>query len=118
MLNNIGVAGAAEARQGEFGALVDGTKIASVELANGKGVSARIITLGAAIQQLMVPDRQGKPADVVLGYATAQQYLDQPLQNHFSAEVGRLSLLSDQFNDATQASRVRLVAANVDGRGE
>lgn len=87
MLNSIGVAGAAEARRGEFGALADGTKIESVELANGKGVSARIITLGAAIQQLVVPDRQGKPADVVLGYATAQQYLDQP--QYFGATVGR-----------------------------
>jgi aldose 1-epimerase len=87
MLNSIGVAGAAEARRGEFGALADGTKIESVELVNGKGMSVRIITLGAAIQQLMAPDRQGKPADVVLGYATAQQYLDQP--QYFGATVGR-----------------------------
>ena len=87
MLNNVGVAGAAEARRGEFGALADGTRIESVELTNGKGMSVRIITLGAAIQQLLVPDRQGKPADVVLGYATAQQYLDQP--QYFGASVGR-----------------------------
>ena len=64
MLNSIGVAGAVEARRTEFGALTDGTKIESVELANGKGMSVRIITLGAAIQQLMVPDHEGRPADV------------------------------------------------------
>lgn len=87
MLNGIGVAGAAEARRGEFGALTDGTRIESVELANGKGVSVRIITLAAAIQQLTVPDRQGRAVDVVLGYATAQQYLDQP--QYFGATVGR-----------------------------
>jgi len=87
MLNSSGAAGAAEARKGEFGALTDGTKIESVELSNGKGMSVRIITLGAAIQQLMVPDRQGRAGDVVLGYATAQQYLDQP--QYFGATVGR-----------------------------
>lgn len=87
MLNSIGVAGAAEARRGDFGALADGTRIESVELANGKGMSVRIIALGAAIQQLMVPDREGRAADVVLGYPTAQQYLDQP--QYFGATVGR-----------------------------
>lgn len=87
MLNSIGVAGAAEARRGEFGTLADGTRIESVELVNGKGMSVRIMTLGAAIQQLMVPDRQGRAGDVVLGYATAQQYLDQP--QYFGATVGR-----------------------------
>lgn len=87
MLNSIGVAAAVEARRGEFGALADGTSIESIELANGKGVSVRIITLGAAVQQLMAPDRQGQLADVVLGYATAQQYLDQP--QYFGATVGR-----------------------------
>lgn len=88
MLNSIGAtAGAVEARRGEFGALADGTRIESVELANAKGMSVRIMTLGAAVQQLIVPDRQGQPADVVLGYATAQQYLDQP--QYFGATVGR-----------------------------
>lgn len=86
-MNSIDAAGVAEARRGEFGALADGTAIESVELTNGKGMSARVITLGAAIQQLMVPDRQGRPADVVLGHATPQQYLDQ--RQYFGATVGR-----------------------------
>ncbi|MET0533930.1 MAG: aldose epimerase family protein [Steroidobacter sp.] len=87
MLNSICVAEAAEARRGEFGTLSDGTRIEAVELTNAKGVSARIITLGAVLQQLKVPDRQGQSGDVVLGYATAQQYLDQP--QYFGATVGR-----------------------------
>ena len=88
MLNSVGsVAGAAEARRGEFGALSDGTKVESVELANANGVSLRILTLGASIQQLLVPDRSGRAADIVLGYASAQQYLDRP--QYFGATVGR-----------------------------
>ncbi len=52
-----------------------------------KGMSVRILALGGVIQQLLAPDRNGKPADVVLGYATAQQYVDQP--QYFGATVGR-----------------------------
>lgn len=81
------VAGAAEARRGDFGTLADGRKVDSVELANARGMSVRILALGGVIQQLLVPDRNGKSADVVLGYATAQQYVDQP--QYFGATVGR-----------------------------
>lgn len=88
VLNSVGTAaGAAEARRGDFGALSDGTQVESVELANAKGVSLRILTLGATIQQLLVPDRSGRSSDIVLGYASAQQYLDQP--QYFGATVGR-----------------------------
>ncbi|MBL8267931.1 aldose epimerase family protein [Steroidobacter sp.] len=71
----------------EFGALADGRAVESVELANAHGMVVRILTLGGAIQQLLAPDRNGKLADVVLGYATAQQYLDQP--QYFGSTVGR-----------------------------
>jgi aldose 1-epimerase len=85
----VSVAGAAEARRGEFGTLSDGRAVESVELTNARGMSVRILALGGVIQQLLVPDRNGKSADVVLGYATAQQYLDQP--QYFGATVGRFA---------------------------
>jgi aldose 1-epimerase len=50
-------------------------------------MSVRILALGGVIQQMLVPDRNGRAADVVLGYASAQQYLDQP--QYFGATVGR-----------------------------
>lgn len=89
VVNSLGasVAGAVEARRGEFGTLADGRKVESVELANAKGMSVRILALGGVIQELKAPDRNGKSADVVLGYATAQQYVDQP--QYFGATVGR-----------------------------
>lgn len=80
---------AADAHRGTFGKLNDGTVIESVELTSGTGVSARIITLGAAVQSLIVPDREGKSADIVLGYASAQEYLDKP--QYFGATVGRFA---------------------------
>ena len=80
---------AADARRAAFGALADGTPIEAVELKNGAGVSARIITLGAAVQALLVPDRDGKSEDIVLGYSRAQEYLDKP--QYFGATVGRFA---------------------------
>lgn len=78
---------AAEATRGRFGALADGTIIESVTLTNGHGVSARIITLGAALQALNVPDRAGQADDIVLGYDTPAEYLAKP--QYFGATVGR-----------------------------
>jgi aldose 1-epimerase len=77
----------AEAKRIEFGTLADGTRVEAVELTNRNGLSARIITLGATLQSLIVPDLHGRPADVVLGYASAAEYLAKP--QYFGATVGR-----------------------------
>ena len=82
-----GSAEAATAARSGFGSLSDGTKIEAVTLTNGAGMSARIMTLGASLQSLMVPDKTGRKEDVVLGYDTAQEYLTRP--NFFGASVGR-----------------------------
>lgn len=82
----IAQANAASATRADFGT-ANGQKVEAVTLRNGKGMSARIMTLGAALQSLMVPDKTGKAADVVLGYDTAQEYLTRP--NYFGASIGR-----------------------------
>jgi len=78
---------AAVAKRSEFGQLADGTKIEAIELSNTNGVKVRIITLGATVQSIVVPDRRGQSADIVLGYATAAEYLEHP--QYFGATVGR-----------------------------
>src|SRR6185295_19445534 len=78
---------AATATRSAFGALSDGTKVEAVTLTNGAGLSAKIMTLGATLQSLIVPDKAGHKDDVVLGYDTAQEYLSRP--NFFGASVGR-----------------------------
>jgi len=80
-------ANAATATRAAFGALADGTKIEAVTLTNGAGISARVMTLGATLQSLMVPDKAGHKDDVVLGYDSAQEYLSHP--DYFGASVGR-----------------------------
>lgn len=89
---------AAEAQRDSFGALANGTRIEAVQLTNHSGISVRIITLGAAIQSLVTPDNKAKGGDIVLGYATAQAYLDRP--QYFGATVGRFAnrIANGQFN--------------------
>jgi aldose 1-epimerase len=78
---------AVTAARAGFGALADGTKVEAVTLSNAHGISARIMTLGATLQSLTVPDKAGHADDVVLGYDTAAEYLARP--NFFGASVGR-----------------------------
>ena len=80
---------AADAKRSTFGAMADGRPVAAVTLSNGHGVSARIIALGAAIQAVTLPDRNGKREDVQIGYDTIDGYLTKP--EFFGATVGRVA---------------------------
>ena len=80
---------AGEARRSTFGRMADGRAVAAVTLTNGKGVSTTIIALGAAIQPLTMPDRDGRRADVQIGYDTIDGYLAKP--EFFGATVGRVA---------------------------
>lgn len=78
---------AATAKRGSFGKLPDGRSVEAVTLSNAKGVSAKIIAWGATIQSVIMPDRNGKKADVALGYDSIDQYLAKP--QYFGPIVGR-----------------------------
>lgn len=80
-------AGAVEASRTPAGKLADGTAIEAITLTNAQGVSAKILTYGATLQSLVGPDRQGRPADVLLGYDDLAGYVDHP--NYFGVTVGR-----------------------------
>src|SRR5439155_17010147 len=59
------------------------------ELTNANGMKAKIITYGAIVTELHVPDRNGKFADVVLGFDDLQGYLaGHPF---FGAVAGRVA---------------------------
>lgn len=85
----IPAARAAQAQRTSFGMLTDGTRIDAVDLTSRSGIRVRIITLGARIQSLYTPDRSGKLGDIVLGFATPQQYFDDG--SYFGATVGRFA---------------------------
>jgi aldose 1-epimerase len=78
---------AADAVRSQAGALADGTAIEAVTLKNDHGIEARIITYGATLQSLIAPDRDGKRAEVTLGYDDVATYESKP--NFFGVTVGR-----------------------------
>lgn len=74
--------------QNTFGRLDDGTIIEAYTLKNG-GVTAKIITYGATLSELWVPDRSGVAGDVVLGFNDLKGYLGR--QPHFGGTIGRVA---------------------------
>ncbi|NOW48359.1 aldose 1-epimerase [Novosphingobium sp. SG751A] len=78
---------AGQARRVDFGAMPDGARVEAITLSNARGFSARILSYGAILQSLVVPDARGRRADVVEGYATLAGYLIRP--NYFGSSVGR-----------------------------
>ena len=71
-----------------FGTTAAGEPVELLTLDNGV-LSCQIITFGAALRSLVVPDRDGKPVDVVLGYDTLEEYADQDA--YLGAVVGRFA---------------------------
>ena len=78
---------AGEASRAPAGQLPDGTAVEAITLSNDHGVSARILTYGATLQSLTGPDRDGKQADILLGYDDLAGYLARP--DYFGVTVGR-----------------------------
>ncbi len=72
----------------EFGKLADGTAIEAYTLVNAHGASAKVITYGATLAELHVPDKNGKMGDVVLGFDNLEGYTTGP-HPYFGATIGR-----------------------------
>jgi aldose 1-epimerase len=58
-----------------FGQTTDGKQVELYTLTNPNGLRARITSYGATLVSLEAPDRDGKLADVVLGFDTLDGYL-------------------------------------------
>lgn len=70
-----------------FGTLPDGRPVERLWLHGANGVAAAILTYGATVQALHVPDRDGTVADVVLGHDTLEPYVAG--RRFFGATAGR-----------------------------
>ena len=87
VLGSIGAAHAATAERKPFGKLADGTEIDAVTLSGANGVKATIIAYGATLQAFETPDRDGKLADIELGYDSLADYEAHP--NYWGSTIGR-----------------------------
>lgn len=61
-----------------FGTTSKGEEVYAYELSNSKGMKAEILSYGAILRKLIVPDKKGNLADVVLGYDTVKEYEANP----------------------------------------
>jgi aldose 1-epimerase len=81
---------------------VGGEAVERYTLSNSNGLSLQVITYGAIITSLRVPDRDGKLEDVVLGFDDVQAYAAG--SPYFGAIVGRV------------ANRIRGASFELDGQ--
>jgi len=77
-----------EVKRGLFGRLADGEAIDIYTLTNkSSGIEARVMTYGATLVSLRLPDRKGEFADVILGFDNLEGYLG--THPYFGVIVGR-----------------------------
>src|SRR2546421_5009790 len=92
-----GLAGSAAEEKGgkagvkitNFGKTAEGTPVELYVLTNGKGMTVKITTYGGIVTELHAPDRDGKFADVVLGFDNLDGYLKG--NPYFGCIVGRVA---------------------------
>lgn len=70
-----------------FGKMKNGTPVSLYTLKNGKGITMKVMNYGGIIVSLIVPDKDGKPVDVTLGFDSLAAYEER--NPFFGALVGR-----------------------------
>jgi aldose 1-epimerase len=72
-----------------FGKMPDGTEVLIYTMSNPHGMAAKVTEYGTILTELWVPDRSGRPGDVVLGFDNLERYL----KGHpfFGATAGRVA---------------------------
>lgn len=80
---------AATVRREVAGKLPDGRDVEAFVLTARNGVAARVLAYGATLQSLSAPDRQGRIADVLLGYDDLASYVAN--RSFFGVTVGRFA---------------------------
>jgi aldose 1-epimerase len=73
----------------DFGTLPDGSTVHRWTLTDGVGLTAGVLTYGAVLQALQVPDRSGKSDNIALGFPALSEYLTRTA--YFGATIGRYS---------------------------
>ena len=75
--------------QRPFGTTQGGEEVVEYTLSNPGGISTSILTWGGIIRTLMVPDRNGKLADIVLGFDSLKPYEER--HPYFGTITGRFA---------------------------
>jgi aldose 1-epimerase len=70
-----------------FGSTPDGKQVNIYTLTNTNGITAKVTNYGATLTSLIVPDKNGEPADVILGFDTLEGCMSG--HPYFGVIVGR-----------------------------
>jgi aldose 1-epimerase len=76
-------------QKSSFGQLPDGTEIDLYTLTNANGLSCKITTYGGTVTEIQTPDREGRFANIVLGYDRLEDYLKG--KDYRGAIIGRVA---------------------------
>ncbi|HVF38273.1 MAG TPA: aldose epimerase family protein [Gemmatimonadaceae bacterium] len=96
-----------------FGVMPDGREVQLVTLRGTGGIEMSIITYGAIVVSLEIPDRSGEFADVVLGHDDIDSYIER--SPYFGAVIGRYA---NRIADGTfELNGVRYEVSRNEGNG-
>ncbi|XP_043595614.1 galactose mutarotase-like isoform X1 [Bombus pyrosoma] len=70
---------------------VDGRSIEKYTLKNNAGQEVDIVTYGATITSIRTPDKDGRIADIVLGFDKVEDYSSTVYKPYFGATIGRVA---------------------------
>lgn len=74
----------------DFDTIIGGKQVKLFTLTNGHGMEVCMTNFGGRVVSITVPDKNGKPTDVVLGYDNIRQYADtKHSPSDFGATIGR-----------------------------
>lgn len=90
----------------DFGKTDDGQAISLFEVTNGNGAVMKVTDYGAILVSVLVPDKNGKLTDVVLGYDCGSDY--QVNAPHFGSTIGRNGNRIDQASFMLNGKKVQL----------
>ena len=96
----------------DFVTEVDGKATALYTLKNANGMEVCITNFGGRIVSIMVPDRDGKMHDVVLGFDSIADYLPQNNQSDFGAAIGRYANRINQGKIVLDGDTIQLPKNN------
>ena len=91
-----------------FGTTADGRQVDRFTLRNRHGMTVRLLAYGATVSELLVPDRGGRPANVVLGFDNLRQY--ETRSPYFGCTVGRVAFRIANASFELDGQTVRLAA--------
>ena len=80
---------AADPEVADFGKTKDGTAVEIYTFKSATGLTAKVMTRGATLVQLHVPDKDGKLDDVILGWDDVAGYESDDNQ-YFGCTTGRV----------------------------